>query len=139
MSMVIDYCSFVPRRHLYQSVYEYDLPLLYTEPQQFEFIQPQPDTNSWRDSFKLLVSHADKRLIKWICRFVSGLLSDTFRLYITTVCIIMHALYRSYRMPIGVKEVLHFLSYIFHTSLKLFSFEGIQIHYFWQAATAVSI
>ena len=53
------------RRHLYQSVYEYDLPLQITEPHQFEFIQPQADTNSWRESFKSLVSSYTLYVFIW--------------------------------------------------------------------------
>ncbi|CAH1792557.1 unnamed protein product [Owenia fusiformis] len=41
---------------LYQSVYEYDMPLLNPEPKVFEFIQPNESeyTNPWRESFKKL-------------------------------------------------------------------------------------
>jgi len=45
---------------LYQSVYEYDLPLVVAdvEPMSYRFIKPEESsfTNCWKESFKLLVS-----------------------------------------------------------------------------------
>ncbi len=46
------------RKNLYQSVYEYDLPLINPEPKIFDFIQPPESEyeNPWKESFKTMVS-----------------------------------------------------------------------------------
>lgn len=43
-------------KNLYQSVYEYDLPIINPEPKVYEFIQPfeSEHENPWKESFKLL-------------------------------------------------------------------------------------
>ena len=44
-------------KNLYQSVYEYDLPLVNPEPNVYEFLATTEanGTNPWKESFKLLV------------------------------------------------------------------------------------
>lgn len=44
------------RKRLYQSVYEYDLPLFNPAPRTFEFISPEESdlANPWKESFRQL-------------------------------------------------------------------------------------
>lgn len=48
--------KFVFRKRLYQSVYEYDLPLFNPAPCRFEFISPEDSdlANPWKESFRQL-------------------------------------------------------------------------------------
>lgn len=47
---------FVFRKRLYQSVYEYDLPLFNPAPCRFEFVSPEESdlANPWKESFRQL-------------------------------------------------------------------------------------
>ena len=45
------------RKDLYQSVYEYDLPIVNPAPKVYDFVEPQnsPHDNPWKESFRMMV------------------------------------------------------------------------------------